>query len=92
MSTEVAASYACTHEPPHRFEIAGRARVRGGILLTLRRLDEPYPPREVFVTAREMKMAQDHVFKGCFVCVDRGYKETAIVLPKADIGLGLPPA
>jgi hypothetical protein len=92
VSTEVAASYECTHEPPHRFAIAGRSRVRGGILLTLRRLDEPYPPRDVFVTAREMKMAQDPIFKGCFVCVDRGSRETAIVLPKADIELGLSPA
>jgi hypothetical protein len=36
-------------------------------------------------------MAQDTVYKGCFVCVDRGYRETAIGLPKADIELGLPP-
>jgi hypothetical protein len=91
VSTEVAASYGCTHEPPHRFSITGRSRVRGGILVTLRRVDEPYPPRDVFITAREMKMAQDTVYKGCFVCVDRGYRETAIGLPKADIELGLPP-
>jgi hypothetical protein len=85
-------SFECTHEPPHRFAIAGRSRVRGGILLTLHRLDAPYPPRDIFVTGREMKMGYDNVFKPCFVCVDRGFKETAIVLPKAEIELGLPPA
>jgi hypothetical protein len=65
--------------------------VRGGILVTLQRLDAPYPPRDLFITAREMKMAQDDVYKGCFVCVDRGLRETAIVLPKADVEAGLPP-
>ncbi|MEX0878366.1 MAG: hypothetical protein WEB59_05790 [Thermoanaerobaculia bacterium] len=92
MSTEVAVSFACTREPPHRFAIAGRSRARGGILVILQRIDEPYPPRDLFVTAREMKMGQENVYKGCFVCVDRGFKETAIILPKADIELGLPPA
>ncbi len=92
MSAEVAAACECTHEPPHRFTISGRARVRGGILLTLQRVDERYPPRDVFVTEREMKMGSDNVFKACFVCVDRGFRETAIVLPKSDVELGLPPA
>ncbi len=92
MSAEVAVSYECTHEPPHRFAITQRARVRGGILLTVQRVDEPYPRREVFVTGREMKMGYENVYKGCFVCVDKGFKETAIVLPKADVELGLPPA
>ena len=92
MSTEVGVSCHCTHEPPHRFEIRGRARTGDGILLTLQRTDAAYPGREVFVTNREMKMGQDSVFKACFVCVDRGFKETAIVLPKSDIELGLPPA
>ncbi len=92
MSTEVAASFECTHEPPHRFSIVERARVPGGILVTLQRIDERYPRRDVFVTDREMKMAQDDVYKACFVCVDRGFKETAIVLPKSDVELGLPPA
>ena len=84
-------SYACTNEPPHRFEIRGRARVRGGILVSLQRVDAPYPPRELFITNREMKMGYENVYKGCFVCVDGGTKETAIVLPKSDIELGLPP-
>ena len=91
MSTEVAVSFECTHEPPHRFAITGRSRVPGGILVTLQRVDAPYPPRDLFVTAREMKMGQDNVYKGCFVCVDRGFKETAIVLPKNEVELGLPP-
>lgn len=92
MATETAASCACTHEPPHRFTIAQRSRLGDGILLTLSRVDEPYPPREVFVTGREMKMATDSVYKACFVCVDRGFKETAIPIDKADIEAGLPPA
>ena len=91
MGTEIAAACECTHEPPHRFTIAGRSRVPGGILLTLQRVDERYPARDVFVTNREMKMAGDNVYKACFVCVDRGYRETAIVLPKSDVELGLPP-
>ena len=37
VSTEVAAqAIACTGEPPHRFAIAERARVAGGILVTVR--------------------------------------------------------
>ena len=85
------ASYACTNEPPHRFEIRSRSRVRGGILVSLQRVDDPYPPRELFITNREMKMGYENVYKACFVCVDRGRKETAIVLPKSDLELGLPP-
>ncbi len=92
MSTETVATADCTHEPPHRFTIAGRARVQGGILLTLQRVDDRYPKRDLFVTNREMKMGSDNVFKACFVCVDRGFRETAIVLPKGDVELGLPPA
>jgi hypothetical protein len=92
VSAEVAAAFGCTHEPPHRFTILARSRVRGGILVTLQRVDEAYPPRDLFVTGREMKMGQDSVYKGCFVCVDRGFKETAIVLAKSDVELGLPPA
>ena len=92
MSTEVTTTCQCTHEPPHRFEIRGRARAGNGILVTLQRTDTPYPARDVFVTNREMKMAQDSVFKACFVCVDRGFKETAIALPKGDVEAGLPPA
>ena len=92
MSSEVAvATCECTHEPPHRFLISQRTRLRGGVLVGLQRVDEPYPRRDVFVTDREIKMGQDDVFKACFVCVDRGTKETAIVLPKNDIELGLPP-
>ena len=90
MSTETAAACECTNEPPHRFRIAGRSRAPGGILLTLQRIDERYPPRDVFVTSREMKMGGDNVYKACFVCVDRGFRETAIVLPKEDVELGLP--
>ena len=92
MSTEIAAVCECTHEPPHRFAIAGRARVANGILLTLQRVDERYPERDLFITNREMKMAGDNVYKACFVCVDRGTKEQAIALPKAEIEAGLPPA
>ncbi len=92
MSTEVAAACECTHEPPHRFTIAGRSRVRGGILLSLQRVDERYPARDMFITDREMKMGGDNVYKACFVCVDRGFRETAIVLPKSEVELGLPPA
>jgi len=91
VATEIAAACECTHEPPHRFQIAGRARVEGGILLTLQRVDERYPARDLFITNREMKMGSDNVYKACFVCVDRGLRETAIVLPKADVDLGLPP-
>ena len=92
MSTEIAAVCECTHEPPHRFAIVGRARVANGILLTLQRVDERYPERDLFITNREMKMAGDNVYKACFVCVDRGFRETAIVIAKSDADLGLPPA
>ena len=85
------ASYACTNEPPHRFEIRSRSRVRGGILVSLQRVDAAYPLRELFITSRELKMGYDNVYKACFVCVDGGRKETAIVLPKSDVELGLPP-
>lgn len=90
MSTEVAASVECTAEPPHRFAIGDRLRIRNGILVTLRRLDEPYPPRDLFVTTREMKMGYENVYKSCFVCVDRGVSENAIALPKDQIEAGLP--
>jgi hypothetical protein len=92
VSTEIAAACECTHEPPHRFAIAARSRVRGGILLSLQRVDERYPARDMFITDREMKMGSDNVYKACFVCVDRGFRETAIVLPKSEVELGLPPA
>ena len=91
MSTEIAALCECTHEPPHRFAISGRARVANGILLTLQRVDERYPARDLFITNREMKMGSDNVYKACFVCVDRGFRETAIVIGKSDVDLGLPP-
>jgi hypothetical protein len=83
---------ACTAEPPHRFAIVERARAGNGILVTLRRVDAPYPRRQVFVTNREMKMGYDDVYKACFVCVDQGRKENAIALPKGEIEAGLPPA
>ena len=86
-----AESFPCSARPPHRFAIRERARTRGGILVTLRRLDAPYPLRQVFVTNREMKMGYDDVYKACYVCVDRGRKETAIAIPKAEIEAGLPP-
>ena len=89
--TEVAARLACSAEPPHHFAIAERKRARGGIVLTLERLDAPYPPRDVFVTTREMKMSNDDVWKPCFVCVDRGISEKAIGIPKEEIDSGLPP-
>lgn len=92
MATEAESGYACSNEPPHRFAITERSRNANGILITLKRLDEAYPPREIFVTNREMKMGYDDVFKPCYVCVDRGRKETAIALPKADIEAGLPAA
>jgi hypothetical protein len=92
VSAELVAACECTHEPPHRFLIAHRARAGDGVRVGLKRIDEPYPLREVFVTNRELKMNQDNVFKACFVCVDRGLRETAIALPKADVELGLAPA
>lgn len=91
MSTEVAAPLECTAEPPHRFKIDGRVRVRNGVLLTLARVDAPYPPRDLFVTTRELKMGYENVYKGCYVCVDRGLKENAISLPKDEIETGLTP-
>ena len=91
MATEIGASYPCTNEPPHRFTLGERLRTASGILATLRRLDAPYPPRQVFITSREMKMGYDDVFKACYVCVDQGKKENAIAIPKADIEAGLPP-
>lgn len=91
MSTEVAAALECTAEPPHRFSVAERIRVGNGVLVTLRRLDEPYPPRDVFVTNREMRMGYENVYKACFVCVDRGLRENAIAMPKDQIEAGLPP-
>lgn len=92
MSAEPLPTFECTQEPPHRFAIRARARVQGGILVTLQRLDAPYPLRDLFITSREMKMASDDVYKACFVCVDRGLRETAIALPKEDVEAGLPPA
>ena len=92
MPAESAASIECTAEPPHRFTLAERSRVGNGILVTLRRMDEPYPPRNVFVTNREMKMGYENVYKACFVCVDRGLRENAISMPKDQIETGLPPA
>lgn len=89
--TEVAARLACSAERPHHFSIAERKRARGGIVLTLERLDAPYPPRDLFVTTREMKMSNDDVWKPCFVCVDQGVKEKAIPIPKEEIDAGLPP-
>lgn len=86
------AGFQCTNEPPHRFAIVEQMRNAGGILLKVQRLDAPYPPREIYVTNREMKMGYDDVYKACYVCVDRGQKETAITLPKAEIEAGLPPA
>ena len=91
MSAEASPPLECTAEPPHRFAIGERARVGNGILVTVRRLDEPYPPRDIHVTARELKMGYENVFKACFVCVDRGRKENAIALPKDQLELGLPP-
>jgi hypothetical protein len=85
-------AFDCTAEPPHRFVITERIRTRTGILVTLKRLDAPYPRREVFVTNREMKMGYDAVYKACFVCVDQGLKETAIALDKGEIEAGLPAA
>ncbi len=85
MTTEVETAFECTNEPPHRFAIVERLRNRNGVLLGLKRLDAPYPKREVFVTNREVKMGYENVYKACFVCVDQGRKETAIILPKAEI-------
>jgi hypothetical protein len=92
LATETAAICECSSVPPHRFAITDRIRNRNGILVTLQRLDQPYPPREMFITNREMKMGYDDVYKACFVCVDRGLKERAITLPKTEIEAGLPPA
>ena len=92
LATETATTIECTNRPPHRFSITGRVRNSSGILVTLQRVDAPYPPRETFVTNREMKMGYDDVIKACFVCVDQGLKERAIALPKSEIEAGLPPA
>ena len=89
MTAEVETAFECTNEPPHRFAIVERMRNRDGVLLTLKRLDAPYPKREMFITGRELKMGYDNVYKACFVCVDQGRKETAIVLGKAEIQAGL---
>jgi len=89
VSAEVETAFECTNEPPHRFAIVERMRNRDGVLLTLKRLDAPYPKREMFITGRELKMGYENVYKACFVCVDQGRKETAIVLAKADIQAGL---
>lgn len=89
--TEVLARLACSADPPHHFSVAERKRAQGGIVLTLERLDAPYPPRDIFVTTREMKMSNDDVWKPCFVCVDKGVKEKAIPIPKEEIDAGLPP-
>jgi len=91
-TTGAEGEFACTAEPPHRFAIAERLRNRSGILVTIKRLDLPYPPRQLFITNREMKMGYEDVYKACFVCVDEGKKESAIALPKAQIEAGLPPA
>ncbi|MCA1609736.1 MAG: hypothetical protein ABR610_02830 [Thermoanaerobaculia bacterium] len=88
---ETAAAFQCTNVPPHRFILTGRTRNANGILITLQRLDIPYPPREIFITNREMKMGYDDVVKACFVCVDRGQKEKAVAIPKSEIEAGLPP-
>jgi hypothetical protein len=90
--TDPSSVFECTNEPPHRFALGERVRTATGILVTLRRLDAPYPKREVFVTNREMKMGYDDVYKACFVCVDQGRRETAIAISKSDIEAGLPPA
>jgi len=86
---EVGTGYACTNEPPHLFALRDRLRNAGGILVTLERLDQPYPARRIFITNREMKMGYDDVYKACYVCVDQGKKENAIALPKADLETGL---
>ena len=91
MASDVANRFACTNNPPHHFTIAERKRTSGGIVVTLARLDAPYPRRDVFVTDREMKMSGDDVAKACFVCVDQGIKEKAIALAKAEIEAGLLP-
>ena len=91
MAADIGAGFACTNEPPHRFEIRGRARAAGGIRLSVQRVDAPYPPREMFITGREMKMGYEDVYKACYVCVDQGKKENAIGLPKAEIEARLPP-
>ena len=88
---EIETRFACTNDPPHHFTISARRRVRGGIVITLSRLDAAYPPRELFITSREMKMSGDDVVKACFACVDRGIKEKAIALAKSEIEAGLPP-
>jgi len=92
VTTDIETTFECTNEPPHRFAIVERLRNRVGVLLGLKRLDAPYPKRELFITNRELKMGYENVYKACFVCVDQGRKETAIILPKAEIEAGLPKA
>jgi hypothetical protein len=91
LAAEIVTGFACTNEPPHRFSLGECVRLDNGVLVTLLRLDQAYPPRQLFITGREMKMGYDDVYKACYVCVDQGKKENAIGLPKAEIEASLPP-
>ena len=91
MAAEIETGFACTNEPPHRFALGECVRLDNGVLVTLARLDQPYPPRQLFITGREMKMGYEDVYKACYVCVDQGKKENAIARPKAEIEARLPP-
>ena len=93
VSTETAAAICeCTNEPPHRFAIATRSREREASSSAFSAWTSPIRGGKSSSPTRELKMGYDNVYKACFVCVDRGHRETAIVLPISDVELGLPPA
>ncbi len=78
--------YLCFAEPPHRLHLDSKTRSGRGVLLRMSAADQPaLPPREVFVTAAELKMGYENVYKACFLCVDRGNREKAFAIPKSDL-------
>ncbi len=78
--------YQCFAEPPHRLRMETKTRTPRGVLLRMSAADEPaLPPREIFVTAAELKMGYENVYKACFLCVDQGRKEKAFAIPKSDL-------
>ena len=79
-------SYLCSAEPPHRLRLDGKTATARGMRLLLSDAENPeMPPRELFVTAAELKMGYENVFKACFLCVDQGRKEKAFAIPKSDL-------
>ncbi len=78
--------YTCSFEPPHRLKLESATSTPRGVLLRLSDADRAESlPRDVFVTAAELKMGYENVYKACFLCVDRGRKEKAFAIPKSDL-------